>query len=212
MIKDIIFDWDGTLVDTLPFLKETFDKTFLHLGHSPMTYEQIRCVIHENFTQDMFISVFGKESSYKAKRFFHTYTLQHHLQKLSPTLGAQDVLSFCCHQNIRCHVFSNKKGNILKREINALNWQNYFHSIVGAGDLETDKPSETSCHEFCRLNNIDTSKLFIIGDGPADTVSARFLNCPIAIINTQERYIGPQPDYTLQNIQEILPLLQTMLY
>ena len=67
-----------------------------------------------------------------------------------------------------------------------------------------------------RLNyegiDIDTSKLFMIGDGPADTLSARFLNCPIAIICNQESYIGPKPDYTLQNIQEILPLLQTMLY
>ena len=52
----------------------------------------------------------------------------------------------------------------------------------------------------------------MIGDGPADTLSARFFGCPIAIISTQESYIGPQPDYTLQNIQEILPLLQTMLY
>ena len=212
MIKDIIFDWDGTLVNTLPFLKETFDKTFLHISKPQMTYEQIRRVIHENSTQDMFISVFGNDDSYHAKRFFHTYTLQHHLHKLSPILGAEDVLQFCQKQNIRCHIFSNKKGNILRREINALNWQHYFDGISGAGDLIADKPSEAACQEFCQINNIDTSKLLMIGDGPADTVSARFLNCPIAIICTQECYIGPQPDHRLQNIQEILPLLQTMLY
>ena len=160
----------------------------------------------------MFISVFGDEASYPAKRFFHTYTLQHHLQKLSPTNGAEDILLFCQKQNIRCHIFSNKKDNILKREITALNWQHYFSGISGAGNLIADKPTPDACYEFCKLNNIDTSTLIMIGDGPADTVSARFLNCPIAIICTQECYIGPQPDYTLQNIQEILPLLQTMLY
>lgn len=212
MIKDIIFDWDGTLVDTLPFLKETFDKTFSHLHKEQMTYEQIRRIIHENSAQDMFISVFGQDDSYHAKRYFHTYTLQNHLQKLSPTHGAEDILSFCKKQNIRCHIFSNKKGNILRREIKALGWQDYFYSIAGAGDLTTDKPTSTACKEFCMRNSIDTSKLFMIGDGPADTLSARFLNCPIAIICNQESYIGPKPDYTLQNIQEILPLLQTMLY
>lgn len=70
MIDDIIFDWDGTLVDTLPFLKETFDKTFEHLGRKTMSYAEIRRVIHENQGVDLFHSVFGARDFFQAKRFF----------------------------------------------------------------------------------------------------------------------------------------------
>lgn len=81
MIDDIIFDWDGTLVDTLPFLKETFDKTFEHLGRKTMSYAEIRRVIHENQGVDLFHSVFGARDFFQAKRFFHTYTLPHFQQQ-----------------------------------------------------------------------------------------------------------------------------------
>ncbi len=212
MITDIIFDWDGTLVDTLPFLKETFDKTFEHLHLVPMSYEQIRKKIHENFSKDMFVVIFGEENAYNAKRFFHTHTLRYHLQQLQATKGAQIVLDFCLQHNIRCHIFSNKKTSILQQEMEMLGWNKYFSTICGAGDLSQDKPTLQACNDFCTKADLTPNNTLFIGDGPADTVSARFLNCPVAIICTNESYIGPKPDYTLQNIQEILPLLQTMLY
>lgn len=124
MIDDIIFDWDGTLVDTLPFLKETFDKTFEHLGRKTMSYAEIRRVIHENQGVDLFHSVFGARDFFQAKRFFHTYTLRHHLQNLSPLPGAEDILGFCRGQGIRCHIFSNKRGSILRSEVSGLGWEN----------------------------------------------------------------------------------------
>ena len=212
MIKDIIFDWDGTLVNTLPFLKETFDQTFKHLNQTPLSYDKIRQIIHENPEKDMFSCVFGMDNAYQAKRFFHTYTLHHHIAKLQEIVGAKQVLDFCQLHNIRCHIFSNKKNSVLKQEVQHLSWLKYFTTIIGAGDLTKDKPTICACEEFCALTDINSSNTLVVGDGPADSVSARFWHCPVAIITTQEKYIGPKPDYTLQNIQEILPLLQTMLY
>lgn len=139
MIDDIIFDWDGTLVDTLPFLKETFDKTFEHLGRKTMSYAEIRRVIHENQGVDLFHSVFGARDFFQAKRFFHTYTLRHHLQNLSPLPGAEDILGFCRGQGIRCHIFSNKRGSILRSEVSGLGWEKYFSRICGAGDCAEDQ-------------------------------------------------------------------------
>ena len=37
-----VFDWDGTLADTIPTLKSAYDATFAVLGLPPMTYDQIK--------------------------------------------------------------------------------------------------------------------------------------------------------------------------
>ena len=212
MIDDIIFDWDGTLVDTLPFLKETFDKTFEHLGRKTMSYAEIRRVIHENQGGDLFHSVFGARDFFQAKRFFHTYTLRHHLQNLSPLPGAEDILGFCRGQGIRCHIFSNKRGSILRSEVSGLGWEKYFSRICGAGDCAEDKPSPEACCAFWHHETPPKDRILVVGDGPADTEAARFWNCPVVIIDEKKAYIGAEPDYKLQKLMDFIPLLQTMLY
>lgn len=212
MIQDIIFDWDGTLADTLPFLKETFNQTFAFLKKKPISYAQIRRLSHQNKEIDLFQSVFGEDDFFKAKCFFYTYTLQHHLDKLSACSGAQEVLDFCKQANIKCHVFSHKRQQILEKEIERLGWKSYFSNVCGAGTFSQDKPAPEACEKFWQCCGANPKTSLVIGDGPSDTTSARFWGCSVAIVATHERYIGEKPDYKLKNLQEILPLLQTMLY
>ena len=212
MITDIIFDWDGTLVNTLPFLEETFAKTFEYLGRTPLTYAQIRKVIYENPEQDMLQSVYGQRDLFAAKRFFHTYTLRNHLNNLEQMPYAQEVLDFCYENHIRCHLFSNKRNSILQNEVEYLGWNKYFCGIIGAGELTEDKPSAEACRGFLTKEQPQIQHTIVVGDGPADTEVGNFIGCPIAIIETKQAYIGQKPDYTFHNLQEFLLLLKTMLY
>ena len=212
MISDIIFDWDGTLADTLPFLQETFDKTLQHIGHNPMSYAEIRRIIYENRGGDLYRSVFGERDFFRAKQFFYSYTLHHHLSNLISFPGAEDILSFCCNQGIRCHIFSNKHSKILRREISCLGWEKYFTQIHGGGDFSEDKPVAQACLEFWGAAMPPRDRLLVVGDGPADTQTARFWKCPVVIIDEKDAYIGEEPDYKLQKLMDFIPLLQTMLY
>lgn len=212
MLKNIVFDWDGTLVDTLPFLHETFKKTFEYLKRKPLSYAAIRRLSHQHKDVDLFHSVFGEDDFFKAKCFFYTYTLEHHLDKLSPCPHAQEVLDFCRQNNIQCHIFSNKRHQVLEKEVANLGWSDYFAQICGSGLFSQDKPTPEACTRFWTSCAADKDTTLVIGDGPSDTTSARFWKCPVAIISTRERYIGEKPDYKFKNLHEIIPLLQTMLY
>ena len=212
MIKDIIFDWDGTLVDTLPFLHETFKKTFEYLKRKPLSYAAIRRLSHQHKDVDLFHSVFGEEDFFRAKCFFYTYTLEHHLDKLSARPGAAELLDFCHQNQIKCHIFSNKRHQILEKEVRSLGWSAYFEQICGSGLFSQDKPTPEACAKFWSACAADKNTTLVIGDGPSDTTSARFWGCLVAIVATSERYIGEKPDYKLKNLHEIVPLLQSMLY
>lgn len=73
MLKAVIFDIDGTLVDTVDFHAQSWDRTFQHFGHQ-IPYEQIRPQI-------------GKGSDQLLPVFFSLAELAQSDDNLSPTLG-----------------------------------------------------------------------------------------------------------------------------
>lgn len=211
MIDDIIFDWDGTLVDTLPFLKETFDKTFEHLGRKTMSYAEIRRVIHENQGVDLFHSVFGARDFSRPNVFFIPIRCAITFKICLRCRGLKIFSVFAAGGDPLPH-FSNKRGSILRSEVSGLGWEKYFSRICGAGDCAEDKPSPEACCAFWHHETPPKDRILVVGDGPADTEAARFWNCPVVIIDEKKAYIGAEPDYKLQKLMDFIPLLQTMLY
>lgn len=212
MIDDIIFDWDGTLVDTLPFLKETFDKTFEHLGRKTMSYAEIRRVIHENQGVDLFHSVFGARDFFQAKRFFHTYTLRHHLQNLSPLPGAEDILGFAAGRGSAATFSATSAAAFCAVKFPVSAGKNISPESAAPEIAPKTKPSPEACCAFWHHETPPKDRILVVGDGPADTEAARFWNCPVVIIDEKKAYIGAEPDYKLQKLMDFIPLLQTMLY
>ena len=75
MIEAVIFDIDGTLVDTVDFHAQSWDRTFQHFGHQ-IPYEQIRAQI-------------GKGSDKLMPVFFSLEELNESDDGQNPTLGEQ---------------------------------------------------------------------------------------------------------------------------
>ena len=71
-------------------------------------------------------------------------------------------------------IVSNKRGDILREECEALGWNSFFKAIVGAGDAVTDKPSPAPVTLAYEQANIkpDASHI-MIGDTPVDGHTAK---------------------------------------
>lgn len=212
MIKNIVFDWDGTLVNTLPFLEETFQKTFEYLGIPVLSPKEIRELAHNNPECNILKLAFGEENSLKASQFFNDYTKRHHLRQLQQFSHSLEVLDFCQANNINCYVFSTKKNEFLHREMDSLGWSKYFRKASGAVDASTAKPSTKACLEFFSDQLPPLEELLVVGDGPTDVQVARVWGCKVVIIDTPDKYSGGAPDYKLKSLKEFIPLLQSMLY
>ena len=67
MIKHIIFDWDGTLVNTVRFLKKSFEETFAHFHIKNINYQHIREVCAAHPDKNIFELVFAPDIRTTAK-------------------------------------------------------------------------------------------------------------------------------------------------
>ena len=88
----IFFDWDGTLVDSLPALNGYYNHVLNAFSKPPITIEQAKSNIRRS-ARDVFPEVFGEQAE-EALAVFYDYVAQKHLEHLMPFSGSHAWAAF----------------------------------------------------------------------------------------------------------------------
>lgn len=136
--RAILFDWDNTLVDTWPVIHQALNATLSHMGHEPWPIERVKRDVKRSM-RDSFPELFGERWEEASQRYQQDYRAIH-LQALRPIPGAEEALKVLAGKDIFTALVSNKRGPSLRLECEALGWQDYFRTAVGADDAARDKP------------------------------------------------------------------------
>lgn len=177
----LLFDWDNTLVDSWKAVQHALNQTLTEYGHPTWTLAEIkvRCV---HSAKDLFPAIF-QESWQQAYDFFYQHITACHLKHLKPLVYALELLAFVSSQGIPMAIVSNKRTDILQREIDHLGWRSFFKVIVGSGDAPSDKPSPAPILlALDRMNLKPSLHHWYIGDALTDWQSAIASGCqPVAL-------------------------------
>ncbi|KIE05410.1 HAD-superfamily hydrolase [Candidatus Jidaibacter acanthamoeba] len=174
--KAIIFDWDNTLVDTWDIIHAALGCTFIEFGKTPFTLEESKIYVHKSM-KDSFPSIFGDAWQDAAKRFYVHY-LDNHLTHLKSLDNTIDTLNILRENNIKMSVLSNKRGDILRKEVEHFGWTEYFVKVMGSLDAAEDKPSAVPAFEIMKCMEIDSPQdVWFIGDSIADMECAVNAGC-----------------------------------
>lgn len=170
----VIFDWDGVLVESLGFIKEAF----LHMCKRVTPR---RAVDADNLPamslRDYFPILFEEEAP-MATKIFYDYVEENHLNALKTTDGAEELLRFLWEQSVPLFVVSNKKGGLLRKEVDYLSWTRYFRCVIGSGDFEEDKPSAVPVRHALASEGLSPSrKVWFVGDSAVDMECAENSGC-----------------------------------
>lgn len=181
--KIILFDWDGTLVDTKHLIVEALNETFEKMGHPKRVtlYEFDKSMGHS--LKEAFPKIFpGRDQ--EALSHFYDYIEKHHLTLLTLLPGAYELLNFLKKYNIKMGIISNKRGDILRKEIKHLKLDDYFYNIIGSCDLEKDKPCPSVVENSLLNTGIDKGKnVWSIGDSVVDITCANKAGCFAVLIH-----------------------------
>jgi phosphoglycolate phosphatase len=85
-----------------------------------------------------------------------------------------------CLAEIGCYlaVVSNKRGDLLRREAEALGWQKHFRRLVGATDAALDKPAVEAVHLALDGSGLAAGpEVWFVGDTDVDMVCAHNAGC-----------------------------------
>ncbi len=211
----VIFDWDGTLVDTLGVILKGYNEIFTQFGMPLWSAEDGRKNIRLS-AREVFPRLFGARSE-EALTIFYDAIEKYHLTHLKKMNGAEEFLSYLHHHlKIPLGIVSNKRDAYLKAEVEYLGWDRFFSGAVGAGRAAQDKPAPE-----CMLLAVDemglpqgSLELWYVGDTETDMEFAANAGCKKVFIShgfgtlaEAEKY---RPDYTVSSLADLGKELDTI--
>jgi phosphoglycolate phosphatase len=183
--RAVLFDWDNTLVESWRSCMEAFNATLVRFGHPTVPQEEFLKRPQVSL-RDGFPLLFG-ERWHEAERTYYSLLEPIHIAYMKPLQGAGELLEELYGQKIYAAVVSNKRGDILRREVLHLGWGHYFKKVIGARDAESDKPTLAPVRLALEQSGIALGQhIWFVGDSAVDMQCARNGGFTPILLGTQE--------------------------
>lgn len=207
MTKAVFFDWDGTLVDSLPMLHGAHNFVREAFGHPAWSREEyMKHMLHS--TRELYPRIYG-ERAQEGIDLLYGYITDNHLQHLALIEGAEEVLILLRERGVPTGLVSNKRNDVLRREVEHLGWQKYFDVYMGAGVAVRDKPSGAPLLHALGLHprGLTIDNILYVGDTESDLACATEAGCPVAFIvhppRRDDLICQYRPQYVVNNLSEL---------
>ncbi len=181
----VVFDWDGTLVSTLPLLHKAHNHAREVLGLSLWSLEEYKSHMHQS-ARVLYPNLYAERAD-EAYEALYNYVEEHHLRELETLDGAEEILQLLVEKNIPSILVSNKTHRYLLKEVEVLGWQKYFSGVIGAGEAEKDKPEKHPVIHIMKEMGLSSSLIenaIFVGDTGTDIKCAQNLEIPSILIGT----------------------------
>lgn len=174
MYKAVIFDLDGTLLDTLTDLYNAVNFALESFGFPLRTKEEVRSFIGNGVKKLMERSTpqaTDAETDAKCLDCFRGYYLEHMRDNTAPYTGVEDILKVLGEKGVRTAVVSNK----LHTAVVGL-CEEYFGSAVdeaiGVSEESERKPNPVNVLKALERMNLQKDECIYVGDSEVDVMTA----------------------------------------
>jgi phosphoglycolate phosphatase len=196
----LVFDLDGTLVDTAPDLIGALNAVLLAQGRSTVKIGDVRHLVgHGAYAMlDRAMQMTGEAVAPGRVPglvdAFVAHYRTHIAAESQPFPGVEATLEALQASGARMGVLSNKPQELTDLLIRALGFTRFFSAIHGAGRLEVVKPDARVFHHVIEEMGGEGSGAVMIGDSGTDVATARAANVPSIVLTYG---YSPEPVETL---------------
>jgi phosphoglycolate phosphatase len=183
-VRALIFDLDGTLIDSKQDLIHSVNAMLRELGRGELAEETISGYIGHGAPK-LVARALGDESTeeerQQALQFFLRYYEQHKMDTTRTYPGVAETLEKL--SDFPMAVLTNKPVRISVRILDAMGLSKYFRSIYGGNSFETKKPDPLGARTILRELSAVPHETLLVGDSEVDVQTARNAGTLAAAVN-----------------------------
>ena len=204
-IFTVLFDLDGTLVDTAPDLMRAHNHVMEKFGYPTKSTEEIRNLVGQGAGAMLGRSIwgqakkeFGKVEDQKIKKqmidAFLDYYGKNIINESTLINGVKEFLKWCKEKNISMAVCTNKQEHLAIDLLKKIGIYDYFEYVAGSNTFDYCKPDPRHLTNVVEILGGEIKKSIMIGDSETDANAGKNAGIPVILL---------EDGYTEKNTTEI---------
>ena len=204
----ILFDLDGTLVNTAPDLMHAHNHVMKKYGYKERKLSDIKKLagrgskvmlarsIHEIAELSGKINKPDENIEEMTKEFIDYYS-KNIVKESALKDGALNFLSWCKNNSISMAVCTNKQERLSIDLLKKIKIYNFFDYVAGGDTFNHNKPDPRHLTDTIEIIGGNINKTIMIGDSETDSISAKTANIPFVLV--KDGYTEKRSDQIYHN-------------
>jgi phosphoglycolate phosphatase len=204
-IFTVLFDLDGTLVDTAPDLMRAHNHVMKKFGYPTKSTDEIRNLVGQGAGAMLGRSIwgqakkeFGKVQNEKIKKemidAFVDYYGKNIINESTLINGVKEFLKWCKEKNISMAVCTNKQEHLAIDLLKKIGIYDYFEYVAGSNTFDYCKPDPRHLTNVIEILGGEIKRSIMIGDSETDANAGKNAGIPVILL---------EDGYTEKNTNEI---------
>uniref|UniRef100_UPI0030D7AE16 phosphoglycolate phosphatase n=1 Tax=Pseudomonas sp. EL_65y_Pfl2_R95 TaxID=3088698 RepID=UPI0030D7AE16 len=216
--KLVMFDLDGTLIDSAPDLAAAVDNTLQALGRAPAGLENVRnwigngarVLVRRALADGMAHEHIDEAQAQSAlELFMHAYADNHLLTTVYA--GVVEALDWLQKQGVMMAVVTNKPERFVAPLLDEKGLGGYFRWIIGGDTLAQQKPDPAALLHVMHMAKVTAEQSLFVGDSRNDVLAAKAAGVTCVALNygyNHGRPISEEcPACVLEDLRGLIPLI-----
>ena len=187
-VEALIFDLDGTLVDTAPDLMGATNHALSLVGRRPISMEEVRHMVGHGARALIERGLAATGASLPEEKIvdLHKAFLEYYADHIADHSlifdGLTQVLEKARSHKIKLGVCTNKVEGLSHKLLRALKMADYFGAVVGGDTLPIMKPDPSPYREVAKRLGVDAARTMMFGDSETDIRTAQNAGVPVVAV------------------------------
>lgn len=214
-VKGLLFDLDGTLIDTTDLIIKSFQHSFTQCLNQSITATQII----ESFGLPLRVAMSKYAPETEVDNLcesFRRFHLNNHDQLIKSFEQVAETLKKLKMQNYKIAVVTSKRCPMASKGLRFLDLDSYIDIIIGSDSCINHKPHPEPMQKAALALGLSPNECLCIGDSPFDLQSGNNADCygTIAVkytyYNWEEMLLHGKPNYTINKISDLLNIISSI--
>ncbi|MCS6952464.1 MAG: HAD family hydrolase [Bryobacterales bacterium] len=209
----VIFDLDGTLIDSKLDLAHSVNATRAWLGLDPLDNELVYSYVGNGapvLIRRALGPEFSEEEVAKALEYFLEYYREHMLDSTTLYPGVQECLDRLHGEGVLLAVLTNKPVRFSSAILEGLGVRDRFFRVYGGNSFEHKKPHPVGVAKLLEESGVSRERALLVGDSAVDVRTARNAGircCGVTYGFQPETFADDPPDYLVDRPAELAELV-----